>query len=211
MATPYANRAPLAIETSTGTLLAYRSNESLPHVSSVYGATRTLDTRYGGTTTVDTRNTAKLALRGQFEDFQTYTCDSGQNGVRSNDDRIARDTIGVYPDARSDRPGSDRGDHISARQRVAASSCLLRNARFSSRRRHKARKDDAWLTIRVSPLDLLVASQGKGYVGLHIEQGVPLLDRDLNLLHDLVAASVRSVITRYIGNGIAAGTDGFAI
>ncbi|WP_350497806.1 IPT/TIG domain-containing protein [Accumulibacter sp.] len=62
-----------------------------------------------------------------------------------------------------------------------------------------------------SPLDLLVASQQKGYVGLHIEQGVPLLDRDLNLLHDLITATVRSVITRYIGNGIPAGADGFAI
>jgi IPT/TIG domain len=63
----------------------------------------------------------------------------------------------------------------------------------------------------VSPLDLLTHNQQKGYVGLHIEQGVPLLDRDLNLLHDLVAATLRSVITRYIGNGIPAGTDGFAI
>jgi hypothetical protein len=62
-----------------------------------------------------------------------------------------------------------------------------------------------------SPLDLLIASQQKGYVGLHIEQGVPLLDRDLNLLHDLITATVRSVIARYIGNGIAAGADGFAI
>jgi hypothetical protein len=56
-----------------------------------------------------------------------------------------------------------------------------------------------------------VANQQKGYVGLHIEQGVPLLDRDLNLLHDLITATVRSVITRYIGNGSASGADGFAI
>ena len=62
-----------------------------------------------------------------------------------------------------------------------------------------------------SPLDLLLANQQKGYVGLHIEQGVPLLDRDLNLLHDLITATVRSVISRYIGNGIPAGADGFAI
>jgi hypothetical protein len=62
-----------------------------------------------------------------------------------------------------------------------------------------------------SPLDLLVANQQKGYVGLHVEQGVPLLDRDLNLLHDLISATVRSVFTRYIGNGIPAGADGFAI
>jgi len=62
-----------------------------------------------------------------------------------------------------------------------------------------------------SPLDVLVANQQKGYVGLHIEQGVPVLDRDLNLLHDLINAAVRSVFTRYIGNGIPAGADGFAI
>ncbi len=61
------------------------------------------------------------------------------------------------------------------------------------------------------PLDLLQANQQKGYMGLHIQQGVPLLDRDLNLLHDLITATVRSVITRYIGNGIPAGADGFAI
>jgi hypothetical protein len=96
VATPFANRAPVAIDTSLGTLLAYRSNESLPNVSSVYGATRTLDTRYGGTTTFDTRNAAKLALRGKFEDFQTYTYDAGVDGKRSNNDRIARDTIGIY-------------------------------------------------------------------------------------------------------------------
>ncbi|MGW8374968.1 IPT/TIG domain-containing protein [Streptomyces sp. ODS28] len=61
------------------------------------------------------------------------------------------------------------------------------------------------------PLDELVANQQKGYVGLHVEQGVPVLDRDLNLLHDLIAATVRSVVSRYIGNGAAAGSNGFAI
>ena len=62
-----------------------------------------------------------------------------------------------------------------------------------------------------SPQDLLLANQQKGYVGIHIEQGVPVLDRDLNLLHDLVAATVRAVITRYIGNGAPADEDGFAV
>jgi hypothetical protein len=94
--TPYSNRAPLAVETGTGTLVAYRSNESLTHTSVVYGATKTLDERYAGATTADTRNAAKIGLRGKFEDFQTYTYDAGQSGVRTNDDRIARDTIGLY-------------------------------------------------------------------------------------------------------------------
>jgi len=94
--TPYSNRAPLAVNTTAGTLLVFRSNQSLPHSSSVYRATQTLDVRYNGTTTVDTRNTAKIALFGKFEDFQTYTYDTGTNGVRTNNDRIARDTIGLY-------------------------------------------------------------------------------------------------------------------
>jgi hypothetical protein len=94
--TPYANRAPLAADTGAGTLLTYRSNETLTHSSTVYAATQTRDERYGGATTADTRNAAKLALRGKFQDFQTYTYDAGVNGVRTNDDRIARDTIGVF-------------------------------------------------------------------------------------------------------------------
>lgn len=94
--TPYSNRAPTAVASGTDTLLVYRSNESLASTSSVYGATQIRDTRYGGTTTFDTRNLAKLALRGKFEDFQHYIYDCGKNGVRSNDDRIARDTIGLF-------------------------------------------------------------------------------------------------------------------
>ena len=48
-----------------------------------------------------------------------------------------------------------------------------------------------------SPLELLQVSLQKGYVGLHVEQGVPILDRDLNLQHDLLAATARSLFTRY--------------
>ncbi len=61
------------------------------------------------------------------------------------------------------------------------------------------------------PLETLAHSLEQGYVGLHLEQGVPVLDRDLNLLNDLIAATVRRVIARYIGDGVAAGSDGFAI
>jgi hypothetical protein len=62
-----------------------------------------------------------------------------------------------------------------------------------------------------SPQEVLQDSQSKGYVGIHIEQGAALLDRDLNLLHDLVAATVRQVVARYIGSGLATGSAGFAI
>lgn len=62
-----------------------------------------------------------------------------------------------------------------------------------------------------SPTGLLRAGLGLGYVGVHVQQGVPILDRDLNLLNDLVAAAAREVFTRYIGNGNATGDDGFAV
>ncbi|MFI2508898.1 IPT/TIG domain-containing protein [Streptomyces sp. NPDC018972] len=62
-----------------------------------------------------------------------------------------------------------------------------------------------------SPQELLQRSRGQGYVGIHMEQGVPILDRDLNLLQDLLASTVRDVFTRYIGNGTAQGDDGFAV
>lgn len=93
---PYTQRAPLPVPDGTGTLLAYRSNESLAYASAAFGATHTLDHRYAGTTAVDTSAVAKLALRGTFEDFQTYTYDTGPGGVRTNDNRIARDTVGLY-------------------------------------------------------------------------------------------------------------------
>jgi hypothetical protein len=93
---PFTNRTPAAAGTGAGTLLVYRSNASLTHVSQQYAATRTLDVRYAGTTTVDTRAAAKIALRGSIDDFLTYTYDLGHGGVRTNADRIARDTVGLY-------------------------------------------------------------------------------------------------------------------
>jgi hypothetical protein len=89
----YAGRGPAAVDVGGKTLIVYRSNHSLPHDD---GALHTLDTRYAGTTTVDTSGTAKLHLRGTFEDFQTYVHDSGAGRVRTNDNRIARDTVGLF-------------------------------------------------------------------------------------------------------------------
>ena len=62
----------------------------------------------------------------------------------------------------------------------------------------------------IDPSKVLADNLAQGYVGLHFQQGVPILDRDLNLLQDLVAAAVRSVLTRYLGSGVPAlsGGDG---
>ena len=62
-----------------------------------------------------------------------------------------------------------------------------------------------------SPREQLATSLARGYVGVHFEQGVALLERDLNLLGDLVLAAARIIAAGYIGNGIAAGRDGFEI
>jgi IPT/TIG domain len=61
------------------------------------------------------------------------------------------------------------------------------------------------------PQQALDEAQARGYVGVYFEQGVPVLDRDLNLLQDLVAATVRTIVARYLGDGTAAGSDAFAI
>jgi phage tail-like protein len=93
---PYSQRDPLPVTLADGTLLVYRSNQILIPRSAVSGAPQSLDTRYAGCTTVDTRNLSKLALRGRFEDFQSYTYDAGDNGERTNQDWYARDTVGVF-------------------------------------------------------------------------------------------------------------------
>jgi hypothetical protein len=61
------------------------------------------------------------------------------------------------------------------------------------------------------PDDMLADGLFKGYVRVHIEQGVPVLDRDLNLMQDLIWAAARSIAMRYIGDGVTAGSEGFAI
>jgi hypothetical protein len=62
-----------------------------------------------------------------------------------------------------------------------------------------------------SPDEVLADNVSKGYVGLRIEQGVPILDRDLNLIQDLASVVVRSIVSRYIGGGLPAGSEGFAV
>ena len=61
------------------------------------------------------------------------------------------------------------------------------------------------------PQQVLMSNLSQGYVGLHIEQGVPVLDRDLNLLSDFISHMVRSVVQRYIGSGVLVSSEAFTI
>jgi phage tail-like protein len=97
----YSHHAPLCIADPEGTLLIYRSNQSLPYTSQVYGATDTTDFRYAGCTTVDTRNLTKLNLREQFDDFQTYTSVITSQGRPTNSAEwyawyAQRNIVGLY-------------------------------------------------------------------------------------------------------------------
>jgi len=89
----YTDSGPLAVPVGAGTLLAYRSNQSIAYDSATFGATHTLDNRYAGTSTVDTSAADKLEKRGKFDDFLTYTYDTGTAG---DSDRISRHTVGLY-------------------------------------------------------------------------------------------------------------------
>ena len=63
-----------------------------------------------------------------------------------------------------------------------------------------------------NPDDELNNAVDKKYVGVRIEQNVPLLERDLNLATDLLGANLRGLIQEYIGDGTGIGNDGaFAI
>lgn len=96
---PYSQRTPLVLAGDSGeTLLMYRSNQSIKYTSPVYGATETLDHRYAGATSWHTRNSEKIALHAEFEDFQTYTYDTGENGKRDDRHWYGRDTLGLYLD-----------------------------------------------------------------------------------------------------------------
>jgi len=89
---PHSQRDPVPVAMDDKTMLIYRSNQSFPYSSEVFGTTETVDFRYGGSTTVHTRDAEKIALRGEFEDFQRYTYDT----KREQTDWFARDTVGLY-------------------------------------------------------------------------------------------------------------------
>lgn len=94
----YNHRNPCVLVVGAGRWLMMRSNEQLIRRSRLYRATDSVDERYAGSTLLDTRNLDKIQLRESYDDFQTYTFDTGTNNKRDNGDWYGRDTIGVYLD-----------------------------------------------------------------------------------------------------------------
>lgn len=108
---PYSQRDPLPFFIEKKVSLIYRANESVIYSNEVYKATETVDFRFSGSTTADTLNTAKIALRRAFGDFQTYTYDT----EKSNDDWYARDTVGAYL-----IPGADDDESVVRKRNIIA-------------------------------------------------------------------------------------------
>lgn len=62
-----------------------------------------------------------------------------------------------------------------------------------------------------NPDDRLTASVARHYVGVRLQQGVPLLDTDWNELEDLRRHELASWFQRFFGDGVPADNDGFHI
>jgi hypothetical protein len=114
--TLYSERAPLPVAREDGgTLLVHRSNRRVAYKSAEYSGSPTVDDRYAGSTTVDTRHVGKTALRGSFDDFGTYSWDTGREGRRDDGNWYAHDTVGVYL-----APGGDDDAELGRGRRIIA-------------------------------------------------------------------------------------------
>lgn len=61
------------------------------------------------------------------------------------------------------------------------------------------------------PRDRLLDSVGKHYVGVRLQQGVPILDADWNESEDLRRHELASLFKRFFGDGAPEGNDGFLV
>gem|GEM_PF-974430 len=92
----YDQRTPLLFSDGEETLLFYRSTEAIIRTSSTDSATYTLDTRYSGCTTVNTLNQQRIGAFKMFEDFTSYTYDTGPQGKPDNTTWYSPNTVGIY-------------------------------------------------------------------------------------------------------------------
>lgn len=61
------------------------------------------------------------------------------------------------------------------------------------------------------PKERLTDSVSKHYVGVRLQQGVPIIDADWNELEDLRKHELSELFRRFIGNGVPSENDGFRI
>lgn len=61
------------------------------------------------------------------------------------------------------------------------------------------------------PFDRLIDAVKKRYVGVRMQQGVPVLDADWNEMEDLRKHELNELFRQFIGSGVPAGNNGFCI
>ncbi len=111
----YDQRTPVLLSNGEDTLLFFRSTEAILRTSQTDSATYTLDTRYSGCTTLDTRNRQRIGAIKKFEDFSSYTYDTGHSGQPDISTWYSRNTVGIYLRATSDNPAQ-----IETKRQLAA-------------------------------------------------------------------------------------------
>ncbi|VVS94485.1 hypothetical protein [Desulfoluna spongiiphila] len=112
-ASPYTERFPCPVAVSGTLTILHRACKPLRHKSAVYKATETRDLRCCGSITTAAGNAAKNARHGSFEDFQTYTCDTGKNGGKDDTTWYSRETLGIYL-----TPDREDPEHILRNRRL---------------------------------------------------------------------------------------------
>ena len=88
---PYNQKNPFIIPDQNKHKLGYRSNEHMVRKSEIYNY-EDYDFSPAGSTTLVANNSLKIGLINQYEDFTSYTYDTG----KSNNNKFARDTVGIY-------------------------------------------------------------------------------------------------------------------
>src|SRR6266705_369819 len=51
----------------------------------------------------------------------------------------------------------------------------------------------------------------RGYVGVRLQQGVPIVDRDWNEMEDIHKFELRTFLKWFVGDGVPSGSDAFRI
>ena len=95
-AAPAGQRFPQPVARNAATWLFVRSVRPPVYQSDQPGGLRSVDMRYHGSVATHVRRTALLDEQGRFDDALAYTSDLGANGVRTDADRVAADTLGVF-------------------------------------------------------------------------------------------------------------------
>ena len=186
-------------------MLLYRANDSVKYTSALYSATETVDHRYAGSTTVDMRNTAKRALWGTFDDFQAFTSDVRHRSRAATRARVCargRWALAVAHDERSRR---DSTQPKPAAERTARILAGPSESSVQDRNHLTLGCPDSELEACMGNFSRDSFDPAKAYIGVRLQQGVPVLDADWNELNDVIRQELYDTFSLTFTDGIQPG------